>query len=274
MPRSTLAQTQQLLWKLITAPEGAATGLAALDPAARRAAASLVRSGGRLSPPERLEIYADMYFYRLRDCLQEDFAAVRAVLGGQWFHNLITDYLIAHPPRHFSLRQAGRQLPAFIDIHAVSSRWPFLGQLAALEWAMLDAFDAADAVPANFAGLQAVPPDDWPQLRFHLVPSLQWMHFDWRVDELWQRVHDRQAPAPEAPRRASTWLRVWRQNLRVFHRTIDPAEAHALLAIAAGEPFALVCERIAQWVPDAAEERAVELLGTWMVDGVLCTAER
>jgi hypothetical protein len=270
----TLAQTQQLLWKLITAPEGAAAGLASLDPVDASIAGSLVRRGGCLSPIERLEIYADMYFYRLRDCLQEDFSAVRAVIGPEWFHNLITDYLIAHPPAHFSLRQAGRQLPDFIATHAVAARWPFVSQLAALELAMLDAFDAADARPADFATLHAVPPDDWPQLRFHLVPSLQWLHLDWRVDQLWQRLHQRHEPSPDAPRHESTWLRIWRQDLRVFHRAIDAAEARALWAIGAGEPFALVCERIAELVPDAAEERAAELLSTWMADGVLCTAER
>jgi hypothetical protein len=274
MAQSTLARTQRLLWQLISAPEGAAAALAALEAGDATVAGSLVRPGGRLAPVERLEIYADMYFYRLRDCLQEDFPAVRAVVGEPWFHNLMTDYLLAHPPAHFSLRQAGRQLPGFIESHPVSSRWPFLGQLATLEWAMLDAFDAADAVPLEFAALQAVPPDDWPQLRFRLVPSLQWMRLDWRVDELRQRVHDQHFPAPDVPRRAATWLRVWRQNLRVFHRAIEPVEARALLAIAAGEPFALVCERVAELLPDVAEERAAELLSTWVADGVLWTADR
>src|SRR5439155_19415270 len=63
----TLEQTQQLLWKLITAPEGAAAGLAALAVADRATAKSLVCGDERIGAIERVEIYADMYFYRLRD---------------------------------------------------------------------------------------------------------------------------------------------------------------------------------------------------------------
>src|SRR5437867_1500066 len=76
----TLSQTQALLWKLITAPEGATAGLAALSPREQAVCASVVRADERLSAIERLDIYADMYFYRIRDALKEDFAAVAAVI--------------------------------------------------------------------------------------------------------------------------------------------------------------------------------------------------
>jgi hypothetical protein len=264
----TLVQTQQLFGKLITAPEGAAAGLASLDPVDRSFAESLVRAGGRLSPVERLDIYADMYFYRLRDCLKEDFPAVSAVTGDAQFHNLITDYLIAHPPTHFSLRYAGRHLPAFIGKHAVSSRWAFLEQLAALEWAILDAFDAPDASPLALAVLQQTLPEQWPELRFDLTPSLQRLHVDWRIDEVLRWVQN--GALLSAPAVAPTWLRVWRQDLRVFHRPIDAAEATALEALVDGETFATVCGRVGELIGESAgAERVVQLLHTWFADGLI-----
>lgn len=264
----SLAETQQLLWKLITAPEGAATGLARLGEVERAVAESLVRAGGRLQPVERLEIYADMYFYRLRDGLKEDFVAVHAVIGEERFHNLVTDYLLANPPVHFSLRYAGQHLPAFIKAHALSARWPFLGPLAALEWAILDAFDAPDASPLELVALQAVPPEEWPELRFDLTPSLQRLHVDWRVDEVLQRVRD--GAAASQPDLVSTWLRVWRQEMRVFHRPMDAAEATALEAIANREPFAAVCARVGELLGESAgAERVVQLLGIWFADGLV-----
>lgn len=267
-----LAQTQQLLWKLITAPEGAAAGVVSLDPVDRSLAESLLPTGGRLSPLERLDIYADMYFYRLRDCLQEDFAAVHAAIGAEGFHNLITDYLLAHPPAHFSLRQAGRHLPTFINTHPVAAPWPFLGQLAALEWAVLDAFDAPDAMPLEITALQDLPADEWPELRFDLTPSLQRLHVDWRVDEILQCVQNGAVPvvAAAAAVAAPTWLRVWRQDLRVFHRPIDAAEAAALEALLKGEGFATVCAAVGELIGEAAgAERVVQLLDTWFADGLV-----
>src|SRR5262249_40858317 len=71
----TLHDTQQLLWKLITAPEGAAAALRTLSATERAASVALVRGDTRLAAIERIEIYADMYFYRIRDALKQDFAA-------------------------------------------------------------------------------------------------------------------------------------------------------------------------------------------------------
>jgi len=269
MPAPSLAYTQQLLWKLITAPEGASAGLAALDCEDRNLAAALVRRGARLSPVERLDIYADMYFYRLRDCLQEDFAATHATVGPTSFHNLITDYMIAHPPSHFSLRQAGRHLARFIDTHATGTRWPFVGQLAALEWAVLEAFDARDAPPLDIAALQEIPPEQWPELRFELTPSLQQLHVGWRVDDVLRAVQEGDT-SPVPPDASSTWLRVWRQDLRVFHRPVDVAEAAALDTVRAGQPFATVCTSVGELVGEAAgAEHVAQLLDLWFADGLV-----
>src|SRR5207249_4628005 len=135
--------------------------LAALSPGEQAVCASLVRADERLSVIERLDIYADMYFYRIRDALKEDFAAVAAVIGDARFHNLITDYLLAHPPAHFSLRYAGQHLPAFLAQHSCAGHWPYLSDLALLEWSVLGAFDAPDAPVLDAAALQSVPVERW-----------------------------------------------------------------------------------------------------------------
>jgi hypothetical protein len=257
----SLKQMQQLLWKLITAPEG----VAQLGPADGARARALVAGDERLSAIERLDIYADMYFYRLRDALAEDFAAVCAVVGEDNFHNLVTDYLIAHPPSHFSLRYAGRHLPSFLVRHPLSQRWPYLGDLAQLEWAILDAFDAPDAPVLDSSTLAAVPPESWPALRFQLTPSLRLLQLDWPADEIWKQVQREEALA--APARAAVSVRVWRQDLCVYHRRIDPAERVALVALQSAASFAGVCEEITSY--DVRADRVSALLQTWLDDGLL-----
>jgi hypothetical protein len=265
MSAPTLAQTQQLLWKLITAPEGAAARLAQLGPAQGAYARALVAGDERLSAVERLDIYANMYFYRLRDALAEDFAAVCAVLGEGNFHNLATDYLIAHPPSHFSLRYAGRDLPSFLLRHPVSQHWPYLADLAQLEWAILDAFDAVDAPVLEPVTLAAVPPDGWPALRFRLTPSLRLLQLDWPADEVWKQVQREETPA--TPARVAVSVRVWRQDLHVYHRRIDAAERAALAAIQSAASFADVCEGVTAC--DVRADQVSTLLQTWLDDGLL-----
>ena len=264
----TLDQTQQLFWKLITAPEGVAPGFAALSPPERDTAAALVREDERLSAVERLDIYADMYFYRIRDCLKEDFVALCAVVGEAAFHNLITDYLLVHPPSHFSLRYVGQHLPAFVSSHALGQQWPYLADLAALEWSILEAFDAPDAAPLAAAALAAVPQQRWADLRFTLTPSLRLLDVGWPVHEIWRQTQAGEGPVEPQP--AATCLRVWRQEWRVFHRQTDAAEAAALRAVQQEAAFAEVCERIAAFDSDAhSAERAVAFLGQWLTDGLL-----
>ncbi len=268
MSRPTLAQTQRLLWRLITAPEGAASGLAQLGAADRAVASSLVAGDPHLGALQRIDIYANMYFYRLHDALKEDFSAVRAILSADGFHNLVTDYLIAHPPSHYSLRYAGARLPDFLRHYAAARDWPYLADVATLEWAILDAFDAPDAPALAADTLAAVPPERWPDLRLQLAPSLRLLDLSWPADEIWRRARQGDAVAAE-PR--PTALRVWRQDFTVYHRRIDAAERAALGVAGRNGCFAELCEQVAA---DANEsggaERAFDILRQWLSDDLLC----
>src|ERR1041385_2998778 len=104
---SPLNDTQQLLWHLITAPEGVRPALETSD-GLRSDLARTVRGDERLDAAGRLDVYANMYFFRLLDALKEDFPAVLRVIGETPFHNLVTDYLLVHFPTHPSLRYAGK----------------------------------------------------------------------------------------------------------------------------------------------------------------------
>lgn len=268
MSSPTLAQTQLLLWKLITAPEGVARGLDELPAAERRLACALVRDRPPLSAIERCDIYANMYFFRIRDVLQDDFPALAGVIGEVEFHNLVTDYLLRHPPSHFSLRHVGRDLPGFVAGHAVVQRWPFLSDLARLEQAIADAFDAPDAPVLRAAELAVLAPADWPQLRLAVTPSLRLLQLDWPVASIWQAAREGHQLA--GPEREPVSMRVWRRDLRVFHKPIPPLEAQALAVLREGGTFGTVCEILAAGEDEeAGAQKAFLLLRSWLAEEVL-----
>lgn len=266
MRNPSLAEIQSLFWKLITAPEGVARGLDDLEPPEREIAEGLVRSRPPLSAVERWDIYANMYFYRLRDCLQQDFTAVAAIVGEVSFHNLITDYLLAHPPSHFSLRYAGQHLATFLRTHELSQRRPYLADLAELEYAIVDSFDAADAEPLTVEELRRVPAEDWPHLRLNPVPSLRLLRLDWAVAEVWRAAKGGDEAVESIEGR--TRMRVWRRGWRVFHKVIDEREAAALAALMDGASFEEMCAAL-----DGEEGTraavALELLNEWLAEEVL-----
>lgn len=251
-----LSALQSTLWRLIVAPTGAVAGAAEL--CAEGVIESpdlegLVCGDERLGAVERVDVYADMYFYRLRDCLAEDFPRLAQTLGEVDFHNLVTDYLLAHPSRHWSLREVGRALPGFLESHTAA-----VADLAALEWARVDVFDAADAEPLTREDLIA----GGAASRLCLVPAVRLLRVGAGALRAWQGSADEGAQGECA-------VRVWRRGFGVQHCGIEADEEGCLraLASAGGATLGELGERV-----DAAQ-RLAALLEVWTRDGLLASVD-
>ncbi len=239
------------------------------------ALAALVRGDRGLPPVDRLAVYATAYFARLHDCLGEDFAALARALGPAAFHDLVKTYLMMHPPTQPSLRHAGVQLAQHLTTQPFaeifSRRCPYAADLARLEWAMTEAFYAADSPVLAREDLGAGAPGGWT---LEPVPSLQLLACAWPVQRVRERFEreDPELAWDEAPPLVAepTCLRVWRIDERVRYRAISGLELAALVAARAGEPFVAICDRLASDVGEAeAARQAAALLSAWVSDGVL-----
>ena len=279
-----LKNLQALLYRLITAPEGVAAGLVA-EPALGptmlgdlKDLEDLIESDDRLSATERLEIYANAYFYRILDCLKEDFPATLKTLGADNFHNLVTGYLIEYPPTEPSISYAGRHLAEFLSHHPMRERWPFICDLARLERTLVEVFHAAEAEPLNAEAMRAVAPDDWPALVMRTHPALAIVDCEWRVDELLREVEAATGDSEHvfgAPARAPVSVLVWRRNFRVHYRALERAERAALELASAGASFATICEVIATVRGDDDAVALINrLLARWIDEGLLVLANR
>jgi hypothetical protein len=297
-PDPGLERTESLFWALITAPEGVRPGL---DDLVRRGVAApgdldgMIDGGEKMTPADRLDVYANMYFFRLLDCLKEDFPKLLEALGPGRFHNLMTDYLLARPSAHPSLRYVGARLPDFLAEHALGRECPVLADLARLEWARADLFDAADAVPLTREHLASLPQDEAGDIHLKLVPALALLTLEHDAPRVWHAMNDRSKsraardeehpgdagptclhegeadapPLPESsPRR--TRVRVWRQVFAVFHRPIGDDEAASLEAIRAGDSLGRIAQRLSA---GRTERQATDLVGgllqSWIDDGLL-----
>jgi hypothetical protein len=206
-------------------------------------------------------IYRHMYRARLHGVLATDLPTLRGALGAD-FAAIADAYLAACPPRSFTLRDLADRMAPFLDGHAGAPPWA--ADLARLEWARADVFDAADAAPLTRDDVFAAA--DLAGLALHLVPASRVVALGWDVDRLWSDVADggAGADAVAAPRT----VLVWRRGVRVVHRTLDGDEAAAMTAMTGGATFATVCARLAEH-GDGAAERAAELLVRWVDAEVL-----
>jgi len=268
---SALRDVQALFYDLVTAPEGVEPGMMARGQSGRELEA-VIRGGQRMSAVERLDIYANMYFYRILDVLREEYPRIVAVVGDAAFHDLVTDYLLIHRPRNPSLREAGALLPQYLVRHALGIGRPWLPQLARLERTHRELFDGADAVPLALDTLRSLTPDAFATLAVRLCPTHAVLDSAYALSAIWNAC----LSEPVEPEARGELLLVWRANFEVRHRVINDAGEVAMLSLAAGgATMSEVCEAMTAPLPiDVGDSagRAFEILARWVDDGLLMCA--
>lgn len=255
----SLAQTQEALFALITGRK-----VGSRPPVA----ASFVRGDARASAAERVAVYAFMYRARLVEALESQFPRLAKWLGSAVFTELVHGYVDEHPSTRPSLRFLGAMLPDWL-----SRRHPELhaADLARLEWARADIFDARDESALGLESIRAWPQDHFAELPITLIAAHRLLRLDRGTAEVWRRVGDDRAAAEEQRREpGSESVLVWREGVSVFHRTVDEAERESLALAAAGTSLGRICESAGASadVHDAIGQ-AFGWVWSWANDGLL-----
>lgn len=232
--------------------------------------ASAVVSTPTLDAYSRLRIYANAYRARFTEALSADFPVLRAVLGDTPFEELSAAYIVAFPSRSFTLRGFGSRLPSFIESQTATSERAFAAELAAFEWALVDAFDAIDHPAVGVADMAEIAPEAWPQLEIDAHPSMRCVPTRFNTPTVWNAVKAQQ-PRPGIAEASDSvaWV-VWRQGLSCVFRSMDPIEHSAWSAVTGGANFGAMCDSLLDWLaPDEIPPRAAQLLRAWLADGLI-----
>ncbi len=240
-----------------------APGSEAIDPAA------FLAGTPELDARARVGIYADMFIWRQIDALRDDFPKLALLLGAGPFYAMAEDYLRAHPSRHASLSELGRELPAFIRDWSGAGARADLADLAALEWARAKVFEEANLEAAPPEQLRAIGADEMPRLRLRFVPALRVLALAHELAPLWEALENDLPPGRPSPCRET--VAVWRKGFEVLHAPIDDDEAQALTLARSGKPLGAVCEAFAERAD--AVEAAFRAISSWFAEGWVLAAE-
>jgi hypothetical protein len=227
-------------------------------------------------PQHGIEVYRDAYALRLIEALTTDYPGLMAMAGPADFDLMARAYIEAHPSRHPSIRWFGSGLADFLGRTPPFSGSPAAVEMARFEWALGEAFDAADAEPVAAETIVALPPEAWETLAFVPLPTLSRLTLAFEVPQAWQRREEVEPGDLEvaAAGRPVQWV-IWRPERVSNFRSLDEDEAAMLDAMIERRPFPELCEVLSPLIgEDQAPARAAGLLRSWVEGGMIAGVDR
>jgi uncharacterized protein (UPF0276 family) len=234
-------------------------------------------SEGQPVPAKRgLAVYSDAYFLRILGVLADAFPALANVMGDARFSEAMRAYIAQHPPTEVSIKFTGQHLPAFMtayDASALGVDARVLADLAAVEWARHDLFDAPDSrAPIGAGVLQELQPNDWEAVRFDVIQAVRLVPVAYDVGAVIDAVAAKAVPDRPVERQGA--YLVSRPSEDVHHAWLAPAPAAAFEHLQQGAGFGVVAAAAIAASAAAVDEAAVvhELVGhlaVWLDAGLI-----
>ena len=219
---------------------------------------------------ERLQIYRNNTLILLAEALAETFPTVAKLVGSEFFDAMAKAFIRAHPPAQPSLIAYGDAFAGFIDGFDPASGLPYLGDVARLEWAWLEAYHAMDANPLDPASLTSAPPERMGDLTFRLHPSARFASSPYPTVAIWEaNQDDADNEVAVSLDDGPTHVLIVRPAIEVEMRSLTPAAFAFFQRLAEGSTVSKALEGATATDPGFTLE---VVLGLAIADGTLTEA--
>jgi len=220
-----------------------------------------------LTAVERVGVYQGMYLLRMVEALEGDYPAVAHLLGDEEFAALVTCYVAAHPSVSYTFNRLGRAFPGFVrDSKGVRKR-AFAADLARLELAITEVFDAPQSPAWPAEEIARIPQDAWVGAVLRPIAAFRLCAFAHPVNAYLQSVKDDHHDHPETTR-AATWVAVWRKNYEVWRLDLSKPAYQFLDALAKGRPFGMAVAAAAKGLQGDPGQQLFRWLRDWVAEGM------
>ena len=213
-------------------------------------ASEFIKPNDRLTSFERLEIYNRQYWFRVLDCLYDDYPGLRTIVGERKFMKLARAYLTRYQSDSYTLRDLGNRLEQFLreEPNWSAPREELALDMARFEWAQVVAFDGPSKPPVTQDDILDTPPS---KLKLGLQPYLSLLELDFAVDDFLIAVKKRESDvlrgeasnakdaAPKTrgrhkrvrfPKREKVYLAVHRHDNVLYYKRLEEEE-YAILKL-------------------------------------------
>jgi uncharacterized protein (UPF0276 family) len=208
-----------------TAERQQAFATALFDPDA--AAPLLARLKG---DEDRLALYRGNLTTTWDKALSAAYPVLRQLVGDEFFSALSRAYGMAHPSQDADLNQFGSTFAGFLEGFEHVAGYPYMPDMARLEWALHRAHFGADAGGIDPASLGALTPGELEAAVFTLHPASSLVASAWAVVALWQAHQDGSGVDFPAQMEEASFAVIARPHWQAEVVPLDEA-AHAALKV-------------------------------------------
>ena len=192
-----------------------------------------------LDVESRIRIYRNNLREGFLKALAIEFPVIQRLVGEDYFKHLAHVFQANHPSRSGNLHHIGQQFPQFLLGFLGGTRYSYLSDVAALEWAYLVSMGAPEARPLDPSVLLKLSRERFSELSFTLHPACRLVRSAYPVLRIWQ-VNQCEAEVTEIIDLDSgpDQILVRRAADVVELRRIPPGDFALLMALANGATLA------------------------------------
>ncbi|MEP6993081.1 MAG: DNA-binding domain-containing protein [Acidobacteriota bacterium] len=219
-----------------------------------------------LTPAERVGVYHGMYLLRMVEALEGDYPAVAHFLGSDAFADLVTRYVQVHPSVCYTFNRLGTEFPGFIRASRGIAQKGFAADLARLELAVTEVFDAPQSPAWPAEEIARTPEDAWNGAVLQPIDAFRLLAFAYPVNAYLQSVKDDDHAHPDTGRAAS-YAAVYRKNYEVWRLDLSKPAYEFLRSLSKGRPFGKAVAEAARAHPNAGN-RLFGWMRDWVAEGM------
>jgi len=148
--------------------------------------APFIDSDRGLSTAKHLDIYRNSVHGQLSEALHDIFPVCVRLVGERFFDQQCRRYIAAHPSSAPDIGHFGRAFPAHIATAGADAGLPYLGDVAALEWAWHVVFNAPAQPPLDLVALSGVAAESQGALCLQPPLASRLLDSDYPILAIWQ----------------------------------------------------------------------------------------
>ncbi|WP_246541960.1 DNA-binding domain-containing protein [Roseibium polysiphoniae] len=131
--------------------------------------------------PKRFSVYRNNVVVSLVEAIEQTFPSVQRMIGEDYFKALARAFVVENPPQSPVLMWYGAEFPAFLETFEPLAAYPYLTDVARIEWNWLQAYHAEDATPLSPEELAEVAPDALGNMTFKIHPAAIVVESAWPI---------------------------------------------------------------------------------------------